>query len=295
MNAVRHIAIGLIVAASTFPASAPEAQISTPAARGFDQCAGFIDSLPATISTPGTWCLRRDLSTAIDRGNAIAVTSDNVTIDCSNFKIDGLEAGPDSFAKGIHSDNRQNITIRRCKIRGFQFGVNLSREFLGGRGGHLVEDNQLDVNIIGMEVVGDDSVVRRNVVRDTGRPGMIAQAMVMADSIDIVDNTISGVIGTGIAVLNNTAGSVSGNHVRDVTTSGISLSETGASLQVSGNHLNANPGRFSGGVSTIGIQCAVEGGSGPVFANLIVGFDRAVVGCNAFDNTIAPRKGLAAP
>jgi len=74
---------------------------------------------------------------------------------------------------------------------------------------------------------------------------------------------------------------------------GIRLTETGESVVVTGNHLNANPGRFPGGFSTIGLQCAEA--PGPVFDNIIVGFDSPVVGCNAFDNTIAPRRGLDAP
>ena len=38
-------------------AAAPAAQ----AAESYDNCTGFIDSLPATISTHGVWCLRKNL------------------------------------------------------------------------------------------------------------------------------------------------------------------------------------------------------------------------------------------
>ena len=290
MKAVRYISIGLMVAASTFPASAPVAQSPTPAARSFDHCTGFIDALPITIATPGTWCLRRDLATAITSGRAVTINSDNVTIDCNHFTIDGLAAGPDSVAGAIYSEDRRHITVRQCKVRGFGAGVDLSANFLSTGGGHLFEDNQLDLNIgYGVQVIGGEkSVVRSNILRDNG-----PIAMIMIGSIDIIDNTVIGSVGTGILIELNTAGSVSGNRVRDVARVGIRLTETGESVVVTGNHLNANPGRFPGGFSTIGLQCAEA--PGPVFDNIIVGFDSPVVGCNAFDNTIAPRRGLDAP
>src|SRR5690606_28675588 len=43
------------------------------AAQSYDTCTGFIDSLPATINSQGTWCLRGNVSTAITSGNAIEV------------------------------------------------------------------------------------------------------------------------------------------------------------------------------------------------------------------------------
>jgi hypothetical protein len=286
MKAVHYIAIGLMVGASSIPASAP-------AARRFDHCTGFIDALPTTISTPGTWCLRRDLATAITSGRAITINSDNVTVDCNHFTIDGLAAGPDSRAGAIFSEDRRHITVRQCKVRGFGAGVDLSANFLSTGGGHLFEDNQLDLNIVyGVQVIGGEkSVVRRNVVRDTGPSNIVdVSAMIMIGSIDIIDNTVTGSTGTGISTELNTAGSVIGNRVRDVAHLGITLTENGESVVVTGNHLNANPGRFPGGFSTIGLRCGEA--PGPVFANIIVGFDSPVVGCNAFDNKIAPRKGL---
>jgi hypothetical protein len=193
------------------------------------------------------------------------------------------------LARAIHSEDFRNITVRQCKVRGFGFGVDLSANFLSTGGGHLVEDNQLDLNVrYGVQVIGGEkSVVRSNVLRDNG-----PIAMIMIGSIDIIDNTVIGSTGTGILIELNTAGSVTGNHVRDVARVGMRLTETGESLQVSGNHLNANPGRPPEGFSTIGNQCAEA--PGPVIDNIIVGFDSPLVDCNAFDNTF-PRGGPDAP
>ena len=63
------------------------------AAESYDNCTGYIESLPASISTQGTWCLRKDLATGMASGNAIEVKANNVVIDCNDFKIGGLAAG----------------------------------------------------------------------------------------------------------------------------------------------------------------------------------------------------------
>src|SRR5688572_12403874 len=90
------------------------------AAESFDSCDGrFIDSLPAHISTPGVWCLRHDVSTAIGAGAAINIAANNVTLDCNGFRIGGLAAGPGSMASGVYVSGRQNASVRNCGIRGF--------------------------------------------------------------------------------------------------------------------------------------------------------------------------------
>jgi hypothetical protein len=63
------------------------------AAESYDNCSGYIDSVPAVIATQGTWCLRKDLSTAQTSGNAIEIAANNVVIDCNDFKLGGLAAG----------------------------------------------------------------------------------------------------------------------------------------------------------------------------------------------------------
>ena len=51
----------------------------------FASCRGFIDSLPATITSGGTWCLDHDVATSMTSGAAIDIQSNNVTIDCNGF------------------------------------------------------------------------------------------------------------------------------------------------------------------------------------------------------------------
>ena len=83
------------------------------AAESYDNCTGFIDSLPATVSTQGTWCLRANLSTAMASGDAIAVAANNVTLDCNDFKIGGLAAG----AYVLRAVGEGVVVSRRVAVR----------------------------------------------------------------------------------------------------------------------------------------------------------------------------------
>src|SRR5687767_11593422 len=96
------------------------------AAEGYSNCEGFIDSLPATITTQGVWCLRQDLNTPISSGYAIDIRTNNVTIDCNDFKIGGMAGGSATSAYGVHAVSALNTTVRNCTVRGFYIGVRLN-------------------------------------------------------------------------------------------------------------------------------------------------------------------------
>ena len=49
------------------------ASIPAVAGESYDNCVGFIDALPATITTQGTWCLRQDLDSAATSGIMIEI------------------------------------------------------------------------------------------------------------------------------------------------------------------------------------------------------------------------------
>jgi parallel beta-helix repeat protein len=219
MPTFRHLLAAVLVFGSLYllPGSAR--------AETFHACTGFIDSLPTTISAQGTWCLRGNLSTAINSGKAITIATNNVTIDCNNFKIGGLGAGLATFAEGIGADARLNATIRNCNIRGFRLGIHLD----GASGGnHLVENNLLDSNtFVGIAVDGDGSMVRGNVVSDTGGTTITvdtrAWGITTSGTVDIIDNTISNVVAhqgsgsssaTGIGAFVNAGGVIQRNRIR---------------------------------------------------------------------------------
>ena len=187
------------------------------AAEDYDNCVGFITSIPIVVSTSGTWCLKQDLTTAITSGSAITLAGNNITIDCNGFRLGGLAAGAATNASGIYADSRYLATIRNCNIRGFRIGIFL---YDGPGGGHLIEDNRLDGNTVyGINITGDGSMIRRNLITDTGGAtgSNTSEAIVANGSVDILDNTIAGVTSPayarGIETANNNA-SIDGNQVR---------------------------------------------------------------------------------
>lgn len=160
-------------------------------AETYNTCAGFIDSVPANITTQGVWCLRKNLGSAITSGNTITIATNNGTIDCNDFKLGGLAAGESSQAFGVYANNQQNVAVRHCNVRGFNRGIYLSRG-----AGHLVENNRLDNNLyIGISVSGDNNLVQRNRVFDTGGATNESYSYSISATADILDNTVAGVFG----------------------------------------------------------------------------------------------------
>jgi hypothetical protein len=261
------------------------------AAQSYDNCTGFIDTLPATISTQGTWCLRKDLSTSMTSGAAITVATNNVTIDCNDFKLGGLAAGTGTGANGIHAAGRLNLTVRHCNIRGFLVGL-----YADG-GGHLVERNGFDANTyVAIEVYGAGSTIRGNRVIDTGGSTVVlgtAYGIEAADGVDILDNTVNGVAPTGtnataygIYTNFNGGGSITGNRVR-----GLAASGAGTTVGI----LNVNSGRMvvrdndlqgDGVASSVGVRCATN--QATARDNVIGGFATGVLNCLSSGNTVNP-------
>src|SRR5690606_13945689 len=196
------------------------------AAESYDNCTGFIDTIPATIGTQGVWCLRKDLSTAISSGAAITVAVNNVTIDCNDFKLGGLAAGAATDTVGISSEGRSNIIVHYCNIWGYRRGAIL----FGTGGGHVVEGNRFDGNTeSGVTVLGAGSLVRDNLVFRTGGSTAATGAVgiYVGGGVDVIDNTVSGLfplaredgygVATGIFADFNAGGSFIGNRVRGLS------------------------------------------------------------------------------
>jgi parallel beta-helix repeat protein len=256
------------------------------AAQSYDNCTGFIDAVPATVSSQGTWCLRHDLNTAITSGTAITIGANNITIDCNDFKVGGLNAGSGTATDGIYADTRFNATVRHCNVRGFRYGI----YFIGG-GGHRIEDNNLDSNtVLGIYADSPGSTIRGNRVIDTGgsssAPGN-AYGISVAHGVDVLDNTINGVSAMadgggnatsyGIITDNNGEASVTGNRVR-----GLAASGTGTTY---GNR-NTNSGRLivrdndvqgTDIAGSIGVSCTNN--QATARDNVIAGFATEIVNC----------------
>ena len=260
---------------------------SVRAAESLEGCVGFIDSLPATIATQGVWCLREDLSTAMASGNAISVDTNNVTIDCNGYKVGGLAAGEASTTRGIRAFNRQNTTVRNCALRGFYHGVELIGE---SGGGHLVEHNRFDQNLLrGIYIDGDNNLVRENRVFDTGGAPGVTTAWGMGGSADFIGNTISGGFVAGeetqfvYGILLSGPGSVRDNIVRGLLhsegaagqTTGIRVGGGASGAIIQHNHVTAAEPGFNGyGIWGNTVDSAICSG------NIVSGFVGGIGECH---------------
>jgi parallel beta-helix repeat protein len=242
----------------------------TEAAESYDACAGFIDTVPATITTQGTWCLRADVGTGIGTGEAILVAANNVTIDCNGFKIGGLSAGATSQTNGIAADTRMNTTVRGCTIRGFRHGV-----YIENSNGALVEDNLIDGSLgAGIVLDGDGGTIRRNRVVDTGAPadGNDAYGIRAIGLVDVLDNTVAGVEQTlvhGISVTDDPGGTIEGNRVRSLAGATVAIGINASSAYgalVRDNHLR--------GPGVVGVRCVPD--QALVVGNAVSSFDTAI-------------------
>ena len=256
------------------------------AAQSYDNCTGYISSLPAVISTQGTWCLKQDLTTAISSGQAITISTNNVTLDCNDFKLGGLAAGSGTTTYGVYAYGHVNATVRHCNIRGFYNGVNL-----GGpnSGGHTIEDNRFDGNtVIGLHVEGDGSVVRRNRVFDTGGSTTASTLATGIDawySTDVLDNIVSGVSATagsnstvwGIYLFQGDGSRVVGNGIRNLFKDGTGYAYGVFSYSSVRVLMHDNDILADGSANTRGFYCGSAGGV--VKDNTIADFVSPIMNC----------------
>ena len=263
------------------------------AAQSYDNCAGFVTTLPAVISAQGTWCLKQDLATAITSGNAITINANNVTLDCNDFKLGGLAAGLATQTTGVYATDRVNLTVRHCNIRGFHTGI----AFMGTlAGGNLIEDNRFDGNTdFGMQIFGDGSVIQRNRLFDTGGSTVSSDFMAIytGSLVDILDNTISGVVATtssngyayGMFVVAN---NVRGNRVSGLVPDGSGLAE-GISMNTNDRFfLTENYLIGTAIAGSIGLEC-LNPGIGRAKDNVIAGFATGIHNCgDAGGNDVTP-------
>jgi len=253
------------------------------AAQSYDNCVGFIESVPAVITTQGVWCLRADVSTAISTGSAIQVNTNNVTIDCNDFKLGGLAAGDATQAFGIYATSRSNITITNCNVRGFYYGIHTA----GGFGNRAIS-NILDGNTyLGIWLGSEGSTIRGNTVTDTGGSTATTNAAYGIASwfgVDIIDNTVNSVFSVGgisesfgIAAYNGSGASITGNRVR-----GVVAGATAYSIAAYTPSTAIERNQVFGDTTGTGIFCNTN--SSTAVGNLISRVATSVATCQASGN-----------
>jgi hypothetical protein len=266
------------------------------AAESYDNCKGFITTLPAVITTQGTWCMNKDLSTAQTTGAAISVQTNNVIIDCNGFKLGGLGAGLGTSTIGISGADKGNIAIRRCNVRGFHTGA-----FLGSAlGGYLVEDNRFDNNTVaGLSLSGDGSTIRGNQVLHTGGSTLAAQGstagITASGAVQIVGNQVHDVAPSTTATSSVTGihfSTAAGGRLADNVVSGVFQVAPGTARSLwlpggAGVAINRNALSAEAGALITALAC--DSDDHVARDNTMIGHDTGLSGCHdGGGNVVSP-------
>ena len=183
--------------------------VGVPPVAANDQVCDHLISLPGTqtvgyvIGAPGTYCLATDviMGASFTSGNAIEIAANYVTLDLNGHKVHGAAAGTATQAVGIYAFNRRNVTVKNGTVWGFDTGLWLDATIPtagtdGALSGYLVEGVRAELNrIVGIRVSGANSIVRNNVVANTGSSTRIPNAsaigiLVYSTGGRVLDNDI---------------------------------------------------------------------------------------------------------
>lgn len=204
-----------------------------------------IDSVPVSITQPGSYYLTGNVELPSGTGSAIAIQSDGVTLDLMGFTISGgaqfgIRVQPPT------DDAFEDITIRNGTINGFGTGL-----YLIGSVGGLYEDLQiLNATSTGLwlSTASQGNVIRRSTIANAGAIGVnmavSGEHRVLSDNL-IEDCVIVGNGSHGIRLRASSAAKATDNIIRRCTILnngvgahyGVSLEADSAGSSVSGNEV----------------------------------------------------------
>lgn len=246
-----------------------------------------IASVPVTITVPGHYCLKRDLSYSATTESAIRIEADHVTVNLNGFKLGGLAGGPTTRATGISTYGQRNIIVRNGTVRGFYYNI-----ALGGSGdsnlttGHIVENVRSEnARSVGIAVAGWRSIVRDNFIVNmiNSSENTVIGIQVSGSRGSIIsNNVISGVLAeTGAfgIILGEVEGSViDSNKIYDLTSS-----FSNAIYSTSGSHVVVKRNIISN-LTFLRHGVHLENSTSDVcLDNLVLGSGTAYGGCEAED------------
>ena len=263
------------------------AAFALPAAASASAPCTLIDSLPALVDKPGSYCLGADHAiTSLPSGNiAIDIRSNGVTLDCRGHALHGDDAQPGVLkGRAIVASNANNLTIRNCTVRDVPGGIQVETRGLVffPPTGVRIEDNQ----VIGasMGIYADGAVVRGNLVKDVR---VKSYGILARGNVDIIDNTVDGVTHdsrpvTGILILETAGSLVENNRVRNLVSpfGGVGIN-TSSFEGVTALAIRNNILVHGGGTKGTAIHCRPGGNASGEVAerNLWFGFGQGIVNC----------------
>ena len=159
-----------------------------------------IQSLPATLSASGRYCLVEDLQS---NGDGLNIRANGVIVDLGGHELQG-PADPTLQSAGVLAQSVRHVIVRNGGVTGFAYGVRFNvRDYPGLRDqrvvrpGHvLVENLRLYGNYFrAIRVDGHRVSVRGNEIRDTGGAAQAADMFIMGIEIQgpycsVVDNRV---------------------------------------------------------------------------------------------------------
>jgi hypothetical protein len=87
-----------------------------------------ISSFPATIGSPGNYCLTADNTTADSAEHTIEINSHNVTLDCQGHTLTSTANSDAGTSAAVYALNKHDVTIRNCRIMGgYTAGIQLQQ------------------------------------------------------------------------------------------------------------------------------------------------------------------------
>lgn len=187
-----------------------------------------IPTLPATISTPGNYCLNKDFDQTYGIDSyALRLYGPDIVLDCNGHRIRTSNAS--NTQVGIYSTpNPSGVTIRNCTVDGFQTGIFLQgTDNTGSTGNRIVNNIVMHSRQIGVYVIGSNNLIEGNQVsQNLGNVNGIATGIFIYSSDhqgsgDIIrDNLISdfkpqlgGQPTTGMEIDNLQGAIVTGNTI----------------------------------------------------------------------------------
>ena len=104
---------------------------------------------PATFATSGGMLITKDTKLTEDHYGPIGFGADSVTLDCAGHKV----IGPSDTGGGIAVFRRSHVTIRNCRVTGFQYAVQLIEDTSS-----VVIGNTITNNVVaGLSIVGSEN------------------------------------------------------------------------------------------------------------------------------------------
>lgn len=205
-----------------------------------------------------TLLVTSDTTLRDDHQGSVEIEADDVTLDCAGHTISGpgTRAEDEYGFVGILLDGRTNVTVKNCRVSGFDYGILLTARLGSGSDGNRVIDNaafgnrldglrvsESEHNVLagnnassngehGFALLGDSNVVTRNEAFGNGGDGFVVgeehRNIVFSANLSRGNQAYGfAVVGTDHTLVRNTAAN-NGGHGFGIADNSISVRQNRA-------------------------------------------------------------------